>query len=322
MQNLDAQAVAESLPYPQLLQALAEGLKLDITTPPRSIYHPNHDASCFMVMPAWRAGKVIGVKLVSVWPDNPMHGLAAVSGVYVLLDAQNGHPVAVIDGTELTLRRTAAAAALAAKLLARADSSHLLVVGTGALSLPLALAHHSALRIERVTVYGRRKEAAQRMAERMQAQGLRAAAASDLEQALALADVVAVATTASQAFIRAEAVSKGTHLGLVGAFTPQMAEAEPALMARARVFADQRQAVLDKGGEVYQAIEQGFMTADDLVADLQGMLLAADHNWRRSDGDITVYKSVGFAALDLIAAELVMGQARFQGYYTGNLDLA
>ncbi|NDA73399.1 MAG: hypothetical protein EBX69_08200 [Betaproteobacteria bacterium] len=212
--------------------------------------------------------------------------------------------------------------ALAAKLLARADSSHLLVVGTGALSLPLALAHHSALRIERVTVYGRRKEAAQRMAERMQAQGLRAAAASDLEQALALADVVAVATTASQAFIRAEAVSKGTHLGLVGAFTPQMAEAEPALMARARVFADQRQAVLDKGGEVYQAIEQGFMTADDLVADLQGMLLAADHNWRRSDGDITVYKSVGFAALDLIAAELVMGQARFQGYYTGNLDLA
>lgn len=321
MKNFDANAVDEALPYPALLQALAEGLRQNITTPARSHYAPNDDDSSLLVMPAWRSGERIGVKLISVWPGNHAQGLSAVSGVYVLIDAQNGQPLAVMDGTALTLRRTAAAAALAATRLARADSRHLLIVGTGALSLPLALAHVSALNIDRVSIYGRRLEAAQAVAIMLAARGLSAEPVRKLDQALGKADVVAVATTASQAFIRADEVPRGVHIGLIGAFTRQMAEAEPRLMARASVFADQREAVLDKGGEVYQAIEQGFLTPHDIRADLADMMAMPDQSWRQSADDITVYKSVGFAALDLIAAELVMRQARFQGYYTGDPHL-
>jgi ornithine cyclodeaminase len=320
MKNFDANAVDQA--YPELLHSLAEGLRQNIASPARSHYVPNDDESSLLVMPAWRRGELIGVKLISVWPGNRAHGLAAVSGVYVLLDAKNGRPLAVMDGTALTLRRTAAAAALAATRLARTDSRHLLIVGTGALSLPLAFAHASALAIDQVSVYGRRFEAAQAVAKRITERGLDAQPVAKLDQALAKADVVAVATTASQAFIGADDVPQGVHLGLIGAFTRQMAEAEPGLMAKASVFADQREAVLDKGGEVYQAIEQGFLTADGIVADLAGMLAAPHHSWRQSAEEITVFKSVGFAALDLIAAEQVWRHTAFQGYYTGNQDLA
>ena len=98
----------------------------------------------------------------------------------------------------------------------------------------------------------------------------------------------------------------GTHLGLMGAFTPNMAEAEPALMPRAQVFADSRDAILQKGGEVLQAIQQGLMTAGDIQAELAELAAAPQRAWRQSEDAITVFKSVGFAALDLIAAERVL----------------
>ncbi|MDI9332661.1 MAG: ornithine cyclodeaminase family protein [Alphaproteobacteria bacterium] len=313
MQHFDAQAVAHALPYPGLMQALTEGLVQPITVPARGHYAPNGDDSCVLIMPAWRSSQVMGVKLVSVWPDNHTRGLPAVSGVYVLIDAQTGRPLAVMDGTELTLRRTAAAAALAAQRLARADSRRLLVAGTGALSAPLALAHASALELEDIMVWGRRPEQTEQVVRQLREQGLAARAMAHLNDGLARADVVAVATTATQAFIANDAVRPGTHLGLVGAFTRQMAEAEPALMPRARIFADQRAAVLDKGGEVYQAIEQGLIEPQAIVADLTEMLGQSRTAWRRGADEITVYKSVGFASLDLIAAERVMAQAHQTG---------
>lgn len=145
MQHFDAQAVAAALPYPHLVDALAIGLQAPIEVPPRSVLSPNQDESCVLVMPAWQRGQRMGVKLVSVWPGNSALGLPAVSGVYVLMSCETGQPLAVMDGTELTLRRTAAAAALAARTLARKDSRTLAVLGTGALSAPLVQAHCSVL---------------------------------------------------------------------------------------------------------------------------------------------------------------------------------
>ena len=114
MDYFDSTAVKNALPYPQLIEALGRGLQLPIEVPPRSFFAPNADASCVLIMPAWKAQEVFGVKLVSVWPSNKTIGSPTVSAVYVLLSCENGMPLAVIDGTELTLRRTAAAAALAA----------------------------------------------------------------------------------------------------------------------------------------------------------------------------------------------------------------
>jgi len=200
MQHFDSKAIEKALPYPLLVKALAHGLQLAIEAPPRSHLNPNHDASCVLIMPAWRPHQLMGVKLVSVWPGNNVKGESAVSGVYVLISCENGHPVAVLDGTTLTLRRTAAAAALAARKLARQDSTTLAVLGTGALSVPLVQAHLDFMPFQNVLVWGRQASKAQTVVAQLQQQGIAASLATDIEQTLAQADVVAGATPAPEAF--------------------------------------------------------------------------------------------------------------------------
>ena len=310
MKYFDMKAIQTALPYPLLVEALAQGLQQFAQTPARSFFSPNQDASCVMIMPAWRPHQMMGVKLVSVWPENNAKGESAVSAVYVVISCLDGRPLAVLDGTELTLRRTAAAAALAAKRLARENSETLAVLGTGSLSVPLVQAHTDTMRLKNVLVWGRQFHKTQRVVKQLKELGIEVRAMGDLEETLALSDVVAVATTATEPFLKADWVTPGTHISLVGAFTPQMAEAEPVLMARSQLFADCRASVLEKGGEVFQAIKQGLVLDSDIIADLAELTAQSDRNWRHDGQAITVFKSVGFALLDLIAAEVVMKDSR------------
>ena len=310
MKYFDTKAIQTALPYPLLVEALAQGLQQFAQTPARSFFSPNQDASCVMIMPAWRPHQMMGVKLVSVWPENNAKGESAVSAVYVVISCLDGRPLAVLDGTELTLRRTAAAAALAAKRLARENSETLAVLGTGSLSVPLVQAHTDTMRLKNVLVWGRQFHKTQRVVKQLKELGIEVRAMGDLEETLALSDVVAVATTATEPFLKADWVKPGTHISLVGAFTPQMAEAEPVLMARSQLFADCRASVLEKGGEVFQAIKQGLVLDSDIIADLAELTAQSDRNWRHDGQAITVFKSVGFALLDLIAAEVVMKDSR------------
>lgn len=310
MKYFDTKAIQTALPYPLLVEALAQGLQQFAQTPARSFFSPNQDASCVMIMPAWRPHQMMGVKLVSVWPENNAKGESAVSAVYVVISCLDGRPLAVLDGTELTLRRTAAAAALAAKRLARENSETLAVLGTGSLSVPLVQAHTDTMRLKNVLVWGRQFHKTQRVVKQLKGLGIEVRAMGDLEETLALSDVVAVATTATEPFLKADWVKPGTHISLVGAFTPQMAEAEPVLMARSQLFADCRASVLEKGGEVFQAIKQGLVLDSDIIADLAELTAQSDRNWRHDGQAITLFKSVGFALLDLIAAEVVMKDSR------------
>ena len=310
MKYFDMKAIQTALPYPLLVEALAQGLQQFAQTPARSFFSPNQDASCVMIMPAWRPHQMMGVKLVSIWPENNAKGESAVSAVYVMISCLDGRPLAVLDGTELTLRRTAAAAALAAKRLARENSETLAVLGTGSLSVPLVQAHTDTMRFKNVLVWGRQFHKTQRVVKQLKELGIEVRAMGDLEETLALSDVVAVATTATEPFLKADWVKPGTHISLVGAFTPQMAEAEPVLMARSQLFADCRATVLEKGGEVFQAIEQGLVLDSDIIADLAELTAQLDRSWRHDGQAITVFKSVGFALLDLIAAEVVMKDSR------------
>ena len=305
MNYFDSSAVRKALPYPQLIDALAHGLQLPIEAPPRSFFTPNDDASCVLIMPAWKTKEVFGVKLVSVWPSNKDIGSPTVSAVYVLLSCENGMPLAVIDGTELTLRRTAAAAALAASLLARKNSQTLAMLGTGALSVPLVQAHASVMHFKNILIWGRQKNKALSVVAELKNLGIESTYSEDLSATLNKADVVAAATTATEPFIISKWLKPGTHLGLIGAFTPQMAEAEPALMSKVQIFADNRSAVLEKGGEILQAIEQGIISPSSIEGELSELASAPTRSWRNNDQAITVFKSVGFASLDLIAAELV-----------------
>jgi ornithine cyclodeaminase len=305
MNYFDSSAVRKALPYPQLIDALAHGLQLPIEAPPRSFFTPNDDASCVLIMPAWKTKEVFGVKLVSVWPSNKDIGSPTVSAVYVLLSCENGMPLAVIDGTELTLRRTAAAAALAASLLARKNSQTLAMLGTGALSVPLVQAHASVMHFKNILIWGRQKNKALSVVAELKNLGIESTYSEDLSATLNKADVVAAATTATEPFIISKWLKPGTHLGLIGAFTPQMAEAEPALMSKVQIFADNLSAVLEKGGEILQAIDQGIISPSSIEGELSELASAPTRSWRNNDQAITVFKSVGFASLDLIAAELV-----------------
>ena len=307
MQFIPKEDVERLAPYGPLVEALAKGLRDPIESPPRSHFNPNHDASTVLIMPAWKPHQVMGTKIVSIWPENNARGQSAVSAIYVVTSCKDGTPLAVIDGTELTLRRTAAAAALAARLLARPMSTRLLVVGSGALSAHMAMAHHSVFSLSAITIWGRHLDKAQSVVATLARAGITARATDDLQQALANTDIVAAATTASTAFIPSEWVHAGTHLGLIGAFTASMAEAELQLLPRARLFADNRAAVLEKGGEVVQALRAGLISEQDVLAELSELVaLPSLVDGRRSEADITVFKSVGFAALDLIAAEHVL----------------
>jgi ornithine cyclodeaminase len=219
-------------------------------------------------------------------------------------------PLAVIDGTELTLRRTAAAAALAAKILARKKSQTLAILGTGALCVPMVQAHVSVHTFKNILIWGRQASKALEAVAELRTLGIESNYSEDLEETLSQADVVAAATTATEPFILSKWLKPGAHLGLIGAFTTQMAEAEPALMSKAQVFADNRAAVLEKGGEIYQAIQQGILLPEGIVGELAELASDPSKSWRKNDQSITVFKSVGFASLDLIAAELVYQAGR------------
>jgi len=305
MRVIDGAELARLTPYPLLAAALRQRIS-GVVSPPRAHLDPTGRGDSLLLMPAWREGGLLGVKLVTVYPGNADRGQPAVAACYAAFDQRDGRPVGLLDGTVLTLRRTAAATALAASMLAKPDARCVLICGTGALAPELARAHAALLPgLVRVLVWGRNAAKARAVVQALAADGLAVHEVADLEAGLREADIVAAATTATRPFLRADAIRPGMHLGLVGAFTPAMAEAEPALLAGTRLFADDREAVLAKGGEVVQAIAAGLLAPTAIEADLCALFAAPP---KREADDITVFKSVGFAALDLVAAELALGR--------------
>lgn len=304
---LDADAVRAALEWGALVEALREGFRAGANAPVRASYPVDAEGDRLLLMPAWDAAS-IGVKIVTVFPRNRAQGRASVSALFLLLDAATGHPLALIDGEALTKRRTAAASALASGYLSRPDSSRLLVVGTGALAPQMAEAHCAVRPIARVHVWGRNPAHAEESARALRARGLPASACPDLAAGLAEADIVTCATTAREPVVPGRLVRPGTHVDLVGAFTPEMRECDDALIERARVFVDTFAGALKEAGELVQPIAAGRIAREHVLAELAD-LCAGRHPGRRAADEITVFKSVGTALEDLCAARLVFSRA-------------
>jgi len=260
-----------------------------------------------LLMPSWRAGRSLGVKVVTVFPGNASRGLSAVQAAYLLLDAETGEPRALLDGTMLTRRRTAAASALAADYLARRHSSTLVMVGTGSLAPHLIAAHAAVRPIREVRVWGRSADKARALAASLATAasldrgGVRVTAVEDLEAAVRGAAIVSCATLSATPLVHGAWLRPGTHLDLVGGFTPAMREADDEAVRRARVFVD-TPAALEEAGDVVQPIASGLLRSAD-VPDLFD-LTRGTHAGRESDEEITLFKSVGAALEDLAAAGL------------------
>lgn len=315
MRILGADEIDASLDRRGLVETLREAFRGGITVPTRhhhTIPRADGDAT-LLLMPAWDGGEAagsghVGIKIVTVFPGNAARGAATVQGAYLLLSGATGAPLALLDGPQLTLWRTAAASALAADYLARPDATHLVMVGAGALAEHLVAAHAAQRPIERVSIWARRREQAEALAARLARPGLDVRGTADLGAALGEADIVSAATLSAEPLVAGARLRPGTHVDLVGGFTPAMREANDEAIRRSRVFVDTVAGALAEAGDIVQPIASGVLDRDAIAGDLRA-LTRGECFGRQDSDEITLFKSVGTALEDLAAAVAVWRRA-------------
>lgn len=302
--QIDAAATRVALPMRELVDALHDAFVAGADTPLRH-RHALPDGATLLLMPAWQGRIAFGVKIVTVFPGNGALGLNAVASTYLLCDGTTGRHLAIIDGNEITGRRTAAASALAGRYLARADAQHLLIVGSGHVAGLMAEAWSTVRGIRHVAVWNLRHAGAERLAAQLRVAGFDARATTDLEAAVREADIVSCATLSQTPLIRGAWLRPGTHLDLVGAYLPTMRECDDEAVRRARIFID-TDAALAEGGDIIQPLQQGVIAREAILGTLFA-LCRGEVQGRRDAAEITLFKSVGSAIEDLAAAALVAG---------------
>ncbi len=307
---LDAAATAAALDYPSLIDGLREVFASGVTAPLRHVHAlpraGEADASLLM-MPAWMGdGSHGGVKIVNVTPGNAARGLPAVTASYLLFDETTGEHLALIDGGTLTGRRTAAASALAASMLARPESRTMLLVGAGHIASELPEAYAAVLPIERVLVWNPTPARAEKLVAKLKAKGIAAECRADLETAVGEADIISCATLSTKPLVLGDWLKAGQHLDLVGSFTPAMRETDDRAVARARVFVDGPAAMVESGDIKGPMASGALKEIAGTLYDICSGRVAG----RRSDSEITLFKSVGLAVEDLAAARVAYAAHR------------
>ena len=307
MEVFDAAAIRRATPWPALIEAIAAALVDPSAAAPERHVHPlalpGGAEGSLLVMPAWRSGDAIGVKAVTYFPTNTGTETPTINAGYLLFDGRSGRLAAALDGDELTVRRTAAASALAARYLARPDAGHLLVVGTGQLAPAVARAHAHGRVLSAVEVWGRKAGRARAVVEDLAGAGLPASVAGHLDGAVARADLISCVTGATEPLIAGRLLRPGTHVDLIGGFRPDMRETDDETVRRAAIFVDTRPGAL-RAGDLARPLASGVIDESEILADLAD-LVAGRHPGRTEPGQITLFKSAGFALADLAAARLV-----------------
>jgi alanine dehydrogenase len=322
MRILSAAEVDANLDDLALIDRLDQLFRIGCEMPPRhhhTITNPGGPGSAdatLLLMPAWTrapSGR-LGVKIVTVFPDNVRRSLPSIYGQYLLLDGETGASLALLDGTMLTKRRTACASGLASRYLSRIDATRLLMIGTGALAPHLIRVHSKVRPIREVAIWGRRPEEAQRLARELSSslptmlgRAVTVHAVADRQQAVRSADIVSCATLSKAPLVEGAWLREGQHIDLVGAYTPEMRECDDDAVRRAQVHVDTRAGSTREAGDIVLPIRSGAITADKIVADLFELARGERSGRPALDGrSITLFKSVGAALEDLAAAELAV----------------
>lgn len=309
MKIIDAKQVNQVLDFPALINALDAGFRQDFGMPQRQVFSlsedpANHDG--FAVLPAWNQD-VVGVKAFTYFPDNGQQSLPTLFSKILLFSRKNGTPLAMIDGTSVTYWRTAAVSALASRYLARAESTRMLLLGTGNLALPIIKAHLSEHAISHVVVWGRRADKVQSLLQTLRNMypHVGFSATSDLGATAAQVDIIVSATGAAEPLLFGKDVAAGCYVDLLGNHSQDRRECDTELICRSSVYVDYRQNVLKEAGELLIPISEGRFAASDVKADL-AELCRMGRSSRRDAEEITLFKSVGTALSDLICAKLVL----------------
>ncbi|WP_163271904.1 ornithine cyclodeaminase family protein [Chelativorans alearense] len=297
---------AAALPYDQLIPAIRDAFAQDAKVPLRhhhSISQADGTEATLLLMPSWQTnGGVIGVKIVTIFPGNTARRLPGLHSTYMLCDGTTGEHLALIDGNQITGRRTVGVAALAASYLARADARRLLIVGAGRIGSLSPYAFKCVRDIEDITVWDRERTSSEKLVATLNAQGIAAQVTYDLEEAVRAADIISCATLSTEPLIRFEWLAPGTHLDLIGSFTPHMREADDECIARGSVYIDSTDAFRETG-DLIGPIKAGRIKESDIVGTLSD-LCSGRLPGRKSEDEITVFKAVGTGLSDLAAGAL------------------
>src|ERR1700733_468129 len=257
---------------------------------------------------AMGASAPFGAKLISVFQENFAKGKQSHQGLVILFDPETGAPVCVVDAGEITAIRTAAASAVATGALARPDARRLAILGDGEQATTHARAISKVCDLESISIWGRSRERARAFAERMQAElAVPVVTASDVEEAVAEADIICTVSSAVEPILKGAWVRAGTHLNLVGSSHAGPVEVDNDLVVRSRFIADSREGVLKQGAEFLRAKGAGLIGDNHIVAEI-GQVLAGEIEGRRSAQEITAYKSLGHVVQDLASAWAMYSQ--------------
>lgn len=319
MQFIDAESV-RSVGFDTLIQSLREEhAKLPAVAKDMFLFEDSATGgqpNCLLNRAAWNHGQSLGVKLATVFPANsdPSVGLPTTQAVFILFDGTNGKPTAVIDGKSLTNLKTAADSALGASYLAREDAKVLLMIGAGSVAPDLVCAHLTARPgITDVLLWNRTASKAYALQERLERNDLLANVnfhvAYELASAVSTADIVSCATASASPILQGKLLKPGTHVDLVGGYTPKMREADDDVIKRGSIFVDSRRTTIGDVGDIKTPIEQGILTVDAIRADLYD-LGSGRHPGRSNQQEITVFKNGGGGHLDLMTAEAIVRTLR------------
>lgn len=316
---LNAEDVRRALPMgvaidamKRAFAALTEGraqvpLRATLPVPPRE--------GTTLVMPAFvddPSSQALAVKVVSIFPRNRDRNLPLIHAAVLVLEAATGRTLAVLEGGTLTAIRTGAASGAATDLLARSDSRTVALLGSGVQARTQLEAVCTVRDIETVRVYSLDQPQAEELASEMAGHGaiphdVRCVASP--KEAVEAADIVCTATTSSTPVFDDSDLRSGVHINAIGSFQPHVQEIPAATVARALVVVDSRDAALEEAGDLIQPIEQGLIDGDPIHAEL-GELVLGRATGRPSESRITLFKSVGIAVQDAVAANAVLEEAR------------
>lgn len=312
---LDAETIRHLVSISRVIAALEQAFRDGCNTPPRQVLQmPGAgEEKSLLVMPVFGRHGDAAVKLVTVFPRNPAKGLPTIQGAIVVF-ATSGAPEAVLDGSTVTQLRTGAASALASKYLSRPDSSHLVLIGTGALAPALAAAHCAVRPITRISVWGRRPERAAATVAAVRSvvsSAIHIAACTELRDAVVNADIVSCATSSTAPVLQGKWLKPGTFVDLVGSFSPTKRESDDDVVRTARIFVDTFEGALSEAGDLVDPLNRGVIARHDIQGELAD-LVKGRVTGRLDSQQITLFKSVGTALEDLATARLVVELARAQ----------
>ncbi|HMQ05990.1 MAG TPA: ornithine cyclodeaminase family protein [Saprospiraceae bacterium] len=302
----DSHYMESRLYYPDLIDELDKAFAGNVSAfPPRGHFTiPSNDKNekdALLFMPAWNEGRDMGTKLVTVYPENEKFNHPVIQGIYVHFDKKYGTPLGMFDVRTLTNIRTAATSALASRYLSKQDSSTLLMMGTGHLIPYLVKAHASIRPVRKVFVWGRDSEKARQKVKEIQHGHLEVTNATDLQIAMSEADIISAATLSREPIVFGRFLKGGQHIDLVGSYTRDRREADDDTMSRGKIFVDTKEGAIKESGDITIPMASGIISMRDIAGDLFD-LCGKKVKGRSNQHEVTIFKSVGYALEDLVAA--------------------